>query len=212
MPSQVEFARTFGISKPVKIAPGGKSGEAQRQFLFLNVGTDDDRKALTLKLIEPFKACIISPSDHEASELCPPAEKYDKAGGHAAIEAFANSKGVEKLALAARYDGIDLPGDACRVLVLTGLPVGESLVDRFTDQTLRIERLRAAHVATRVVQAIGRIFRSNTDHGAVIVSNIELERWLSDPQNQRYMPELLQRQVQLGFELRRMVDESKTHV
>jgi len=64
-------------------------------------------------------------------------------------------------------------------------------------------------VGTRVTQAIGRIFRSNTDHGAVLITSTELERWLSDPQNQRYLPELLQRQIQLGLELRRNVDEGK---
>jgi len=209
MPSQVEFARTFGIAKPTQIIPGGKSGEAQRQFVFVTGDTDKDKKELALSLIEPYKACIIAPSDQEASEWCPPATKFHKASGNAGIEAFARSKGNDKLALAARYDGIDLPGDACRILVLAGLPVGESLIDRFTDQILRIERLRTAHVVTRVVQAIGRIFRSNTDHGAVLISSIELERWLSDPQIQAHMPELLQRQIEFGIELRRMVEEEE---
>src|SRR5262249_8579552 len=153
-----EFARTFGIAKPAMIAPGGKSGEAQRQFLFLN-GTDEERKRLALELIKPYKACVIAPSDSDADDWCPPATKFEKSGGNAVIEAFSKSKGTDKLALAARYDGIDLPGDACRILVLTGLPFGESLIDRFTDQTLRIERLRAVHTATRFVQAVGRIFR-----------------------------------------------------
>jgi hypothetical protein len=207
MPSQVEFIRTFGMAKAVRIVPGGKSGEAQRQFLFLNGSTDEDRKTQALALVDKLKACIIAPSEAAASEWCPPAKQFDKSAGHAQIASFSHSTGTEKLVLAARYDGIDLPGDACRVLILAGLPYGTSLIDRFTDETLRIERLRSAHVATRVTQAIGRIFRSNTDHGAVLVTSVELERWLSDPQNQRYMPELLQRQIQLGLELRRMVDE-----
>lgn len=210
MPSQVEFARTFGVAKPVKIAPGGKSGEAQRQFLLLSGDTDEDKKALALALVEKLKACIIAPSDNDASAWCPPATKFDKSSGNAVIKAFANSKNADKLAFAARYDGIDLPGEACRVLILAGLPIGESLIDRFTDQTLRIERLRTAHVVTRVVQAVGRIFRSNTDHGAVLISSGELERWLVDPQNQRYMPELLQRQIKFGIELRRLVKEGDT--
>ena len=111
--------------------------------------------------------------------------------------------------MVARYDGIDLPGDACRVLVLDGLPVGSSLIDRFLDQGLKVERLRAAHTAARIVQAIGRIFRSNTDHGAVMLCGDGLQSWLRDSNNQRFMPKLLQQQVQFGIELRRMVDESK---
>jgi len=210
MPSQVEFLRTFGVSKAVRITPGGKSGEAQRQFLFLGGAKDEERKQAALGLVEKLKACIIAPSDHAADEWCPPATKFGRTQGHAAIQAFANGRNAEKLALAARYDGIDLPGDACRVLILAGMPVGDKLIDRFMDQTLRIERLRTAHVATRVVQAIGRIFRGNTDHGAVLVTSEDLERWLVDPQNLRYMPALLQQQIKLGIELKRMVKDGHT--
>jgi len=207
MPSQVEFLRTFGVGKVVRVVPGGKSGEAQRQFLFLRGADDEERRKGALDLVEKLKACIIAPSDRAANEWCPPAVKFERNQGHAAIQSFANATDAEKLALAARYDGIDLPGDACRVLILAGMPVGEMLIDRFIDQTLRIERIRTAHVATRVVQAIGRIFRGNTDHGAVLVANYDLERWLVDPQNLRYMPALLQQQVKLGIELQRMVEQ-----
>ena len=210
-PSQVEFLRTFGVSTLVRIIPGGKSGEAQRQFLFLQGDNDEERRNNALELVKKTKACIIAPSDRAANEWCPPATKFDRNQGHAAIRAFAQTKSPDKLALAARYDGIDLPGDACRVLVLAGMPTGDTLIDRFTDQTLRIERIRTAHTATRVVQAIGRIFRSNTDHGTVVVANQDLERWLADPHNLRYMPILLQQQIKLGIALRDMVKEGHTN-
>lgn len=208
MPSQVEFLRTFGVNKIERITPGGKSGEAQRQFLFLQGADDAERRIAALDLTTTQKACIIAPSDRSASDWCPPAKKFD--GTHATIQTFANAKSPEKLVLAARFDGIDLPGNACRILIISGIPVGEMLVDRFIDQTLRVERLRIAHVAMRVVQAIGRIFRSNTDHGAVLIASHDLERWLVDPQNLKYMPALLQQQIKLGVELQRMVAEGHT--
>jgi hypothetical protein len=211
MPSHVEFSRTFGVGNIERIVPGGKSGEAQRQFLFINGENDDDRRNAALALVEKRKACIITPSDRAANEWCPPATKFARTQGHATIESFAKSKAPEKLALAARYDGIDLPGDACRILVLSGMPIGETLIDRFIDQTLRIERLRTAHTATRLVQAIGRIFRSNTDHGAVLITSHDLERWFADPQNLQYLPTLLQQQIKLGTELRRMVEQGNTN-
>jgi len=209
-PSQVEFLRTFGISQIQQIIPGGKSGEAQRQFLFLSGADDEERRKAALALVAQQKACIIAPSDAAANEWCPPATKFERNQGHATIQTFANAKTPEKLALAARYDGIDLPGDACRILIISGLPVGEMLIDRFIDQTLRIERLRTSHTATRLVQAIGRIFRSNTDHGAVLIASADLERWLADPHNREYMPSLLQQQITLGIELQRMVQDGNT--
>lgn len=210
LPSQVELLRTFGIADFERIIPGGKSGEAQRQFLILAGHTDGEHKALALQLVQKRKACIIAPSNKAADAWCPPAMKFERTAGNNMIERFAKSKKTEKIAFAARYDGIDLPGDACRILILDGLPVGAMLIDRFIDQSLRIERLRSAHTATRVIQAIGRIFRGNTDHGAVLICGGDLQRWLRDPQNLQYMPILLQQQIKLGIELSRMVDEKQT--
>lgn len=209
VPSQVEFLRTFGVTGDVRIIPGGKSGEAQRLFLFLTDADEDQNRQKALQLTQSVKACIIAPSDRAAGDWCPPATKFDGSKGHAGIQEFAKETTAVKLVLVARYDGIDLPGDACRVVILAGMPVGETLIDRFVDQTLRIERIRTAHTATRIVQAIGRIFRSNTDHGAVIVVDQDLERWLVDPQNLQYIPTLLQQQIKLGIELGQSVDQGK---
>jgi len=64
--------------------------------------------------------------------------------------------------------------------------------------------------ATRVLQSIGRIFRSNTDHGAVVICGTKLQQWLLDPKNQAFFPPLIQRQLQLGLELRTAVDDGRT--
>ena len=203
MPSQVEFARTFGVAETVQIAPHGKSGEAQRLFIFVGGNTDQEQREHACDLVAEEKACVIVPSA-QAADCWPIGERFDGRRGHRQIEAFASTDAPAKLILAARYDGIDLPGAACRVLILDGSPIGGFLIDRFMDQGLRIEGLRLSHRATRIVQAIGRIFRSNRDHGAVLVCGVTLQRWLLDPNHRRYMPDLLQRQVQLGIELQRL--------
>ena len=206
LPLQTEFLRTFGVVPTHRITPGGKSGEAQRQFLFMSGETDAIQREGAQALIADKKSCIITPSAHAGQEWCPPATRFESTQGNAAIQAFARSKGTDQLLLAGRFDGIDLPGSACRVLVLDGLPEAVSLLERFLDQSLRVERLRSAHTAIRLVQGMGRIFRSNTDHGAVIVCSGELQRWLGKPDHQRYLPRLLQQQVLLGFELQKLIE------
>ena len=109
------------------------------------------------------------------------------------------------MGLVARYDGIDLPGDACRVLILDRFPKGEALFDRFIDEGVRIGTLRIGNAATRIVQAIGRIFRSNTDHGTVILVGTDLQDWILNPANRAYLPDLLQQQIALGTELSKKV-------
>lgn len=209
LPSRVEFTRTFGVASVEPIVPSGKLGTAQRQIQFLPGGTDEAQRELAKRLIRNVKACIIAPSVADAEGWCPPARRFDGRDGNAGIKAFARSTGTDKLVLAGRYDGIDLPDNACKVLVLDGLPRGAFLFDRFIDEGLRIERLRTAHMATRVTQAMGRIFRNNRDHGAVLLCGTDLQRWLRDPAHQQYVPPLLQQQLQFGQELRRHVDENR---
>jgi hypothetical protein len=205
LPSEASFARTFGLLKPTIVRPGGKSGDAQRLFIFAPGGNDEGHRKSALQLVAGKKACVISPSTAKAQQWAPPANVFDKDSGHTGIEEFCESKEPQLLGLVARYDGIDLPGDACRVLILDRLPKGESLFDRFIDEGVRIDTIRLGHTATRLVQAIGRIFRSNTDHGAVILCGSDLQDWIRNPANRAFLPELLQQQIALGIELAKKV-------
>ena len=171
--------------------------------------TDEEQRQNALRLVKKLKACIICPSTRAADGWPGEIPRFDGSQGQQEIDAFRAAPAPSKLILVARYDGVDLPGDSCRVLALDGIPTGSSLLERFIDQGLKIEKLRASHTATRIVQAIGRIFRSNTDHGVVLVCGTDLRAWLQDPNNQKFMPKLLQQQILLGLELRRMVDNKK---
>ena len=201
LPSRASFARTFGISEPEVIRPSGKSGDAQRLFVFVPGEDIDSQRGKAKNLVERRKACVISPSKNSGQDWVPPATIYDTQGGQQEIDRFAASENAELLCLVARYDGIDLPGDACRILILAGLPTGESLIDRFIDETIQVEAIRTSHTATRIVQAIGRIFRSNTDHGVVVLAGPKLQSWVRIPKNRVHLPELLQKQLGLGIEL-----------
>ena len=207
LPTRVEFLRTFGVSEPRIITPGGKSGDAQRLFLFMGDRSEDEQFDLAKELTKSHKACVLTTSANSASDWSPPFVVFSGANGD--ILKFAKSTKTDKLVMAARYDGVDLPGDACRIMILDGTPRGSSLFERFMDQSLRIKRLRLSHIAVRITQAIGRIFRSNTDHGAVLVCGTELQSWLSDPENQKYLPKLLQQQLEFGLELFRNIQDGK---
>ncbi len=210
LPSEASFARTFGLLKPTIVRPGGKSGDAQRLFIFAPGQSDEAHRKWSLKLVEDKKACVLSPSTKKAKQWIPPAIVFDKDSGHDGIEKFSASTEPQLLGLVARYDGIDLPGDACRVLILDRLPKGEALFDRFIDEGVRIDTIRMGHTATRIVQAIGRIFRSNTDHGAVILAGTDLQDWIRNPANRAFLPDLLQQQIALGVELAKKVVTGET--
>ena len=210
LPSSVSFARTFGVSNVEVIRPTGKTGDAQRLFVFVPGADDDVQLEESKSLVANLKSCVISPSEKSGRRWTPPAIVYDGAGGQGEISRFSASSEPLMLSLIARYDGIDLPGSACRVVVLDGLPRGESLIDRFIDQGVRIETIRISQTATRIVQAIGRIFRSNTDHGVVLLVGGQLQSWLRGHTERAYLPDLVQRQLLLGVELGKQTKTGST--
>ena len=206
LPSRASFVRTFGIADPTIIQPSGKSGDAQRLFVFVPGEDDEEQRKEALALVERHKCCVISPSDKKGREWVPPANIYDTDSGQGEIDRFRKSRQPEMLGLIARYDGIDLPGDSCRILILDRLPTGENLINRFIDESIRVETIRISNIATRVVQAIGRIFRSNTDHGVVLLVGPQLQSWVRTQKNCAYLPELLQQQLLLAGELSKQIE------
>jgi hypothetical protein len=77
------------------------------------------------------------------------------------------------LVLANRYDGIDLPGVDCRLLVLAGLPVAVNALERFLYQRLAATGLPGERMRTRLTQGVGRCSRAEDDWCAVLVASRE---------------------------------------
>lgn len=206
MPSPYQFSQTFGVEDAHVIRPGGKSGDSQRLFVFAPGSTDDEQRQWGKNAVATYKACVIAPSKDQANAWTDIAALYDGSTGQEGVERFKMAAAPQKMVMAARYDGIDLPGDACRVLVLDGIPMGSFAIERFIDQSLNLANTRTSTTAVRLTQAIGQIFRSNTDHGVVILCGSELQSWLRNPSHQAFLPDLLQRQIQLGIQLRDAID------
>lgn len=209
LPSQSSFYRAFGRRDAPTISPKGKSGDAQRLFIFAEGESDDDQREFASSLVKERKCCIISPSKDSAQAWEPVSKIYETASGQAEIDRFIDSDLPEKLTLVARYDGIDLPGKSCNMLILDGLPRGETNLGRFLDERLKADTLRTAQAATRITQAIGRIFRSNTDHGVVIVVGSTLKNWLRLPAHQAFLPPRLQQQINLSQTIEEQVSEGE---
>jgi hypothetical protein len=73
-----------------------------------------------------------------------------------------------------KYDGVDLPDDACRVLFLDGLPDVRRKLDRIEGVMLRDSVLQATRLVQRLEQGMGRGTRSAEDHCAVLLMGSSL--------------------------------------
>lgn len=104
-----------------------------------------------------------------------------------------------------RYDGIDLPGDACRVLVLCGLPLGTSNYEIFRAQALHGGESIVRMIAQRIEQGIGRGARGAGDHCVVILAGSDLTGWISRDANFKMLTVATRAQLDMGIEISKAV-------
>jgi hypothetical protein len=77
------------------------------------------------------------------------------------------------LVAAGRYDGMDFPGDTCRVEVVPEVPVATSDLEEFVSAYLRDARFAEARFAQRVAQALGRCNRGEGDRAVYLLTDPE---------------------------------------
>ncbi|HEX6665816.1 MAG TPA: DEAD/DEAH box helicase [Solirubrobacterales bacterium] len=76
---------------------------------------------------------------------------------------------VGLVVLVNKYDGIDLPEDACHLLVLDGLPEALGTLDRLEMEALENSDALLARQVQRIEQGMGRGVRSNDDFCVVLL-------------------------------------------
>ena len=100
-----------------------------------------------------------------------------------------------------RYDGIDLPGDSCRLLILSGLPHGSNIYDLFRATVLEGSATINTNLAQRVEQGMGRGTRGGGDHCVVLLLGKDLVGWISRASNLNLLTNTTQEQVRVGIEV-----------
>jgi DEAD/DEAH box helicase/Helicase C-terminal domain len=93
------------------------------------------------------------------------------------VEKLRTSKG-NFVVLANRYDGIDLPDAACRVLVLDGVPAAESYYEQHRSSVRSDSTLVTGRVAQTIEQGLGRGVRSGKDYCVVLLCGSHLVQFV----------------------------------
>ncbi|MCS1407250.1 MAG: hypothetical protein M2R45_00407 [Verrucomicrobia subdivision 3 bacterium] len=193
------FARTFGRSPGHMIAPATSAGECERLIL-IPKRLDKDLEGIdsAVQLVQDKKALILVPGYERAKRWGSIVSPPDTDKVTEAVQEFRTDLEKSKLILAARYDGIDLPGDTCRIMIIDDLPTGTGPLERFLWEKLNLSNTLRTLVASRIVQSFGRISRGLSDHGVIVLTGKRLIDWLTIPRNLSTLPAFLQKQIQLG--------------
>ena len=193
------FARTFGRIPDRVIAPSTSAGECERLILIPErLGDKLEDVDLASRLVTDKKVLILVPGYGRAKRWNAIASPPDTARVAEAVREFRAHANELKLILAARYDGVDLPGDTCRLMIIDDLPTGAGPLERFLWEKLNLSNTLRTLIASRIVQSFGRISRGLSDHGVIVLTGKRLVKWLTIPRNLSTLPAFLQKQIQLG--------------
>jgi hypothetical protein len=111
-------------------------------------------------------------------------------GGHVGLVVLVN-----------KYDGIDLPGDACVILVLDGLPEARGELDRLDARWLDQSDALLGRQVQRIEQGMGRGIRSNDDHCVVLLLGRRLTGRLHKPAAREKLSPATKAQLALSDEV-----------
>jgi replicative superfamily II helicase len=101
-------------------------------------------------------------------------------------------------AFANRYDGLDLPNDSCRLLILDGRPMGQNSYDSFRLFTLGNSELVNASSAQKIEQGLGRGTRGSGDFCVIILLGNDLISWISKTNNVNQLTPSTRTQLEMG--------------
>ncbi|GJE15561.1 DEAD/DEAH box helicase family protein [Methylobacterium marchantiae] len=192
-----DFIRAFGRKPDLSIEPKNDAGNGERLVLFAN----DVEKGFTVSLANEIASnnkIIVAVPSYAAAEAwgtfsSPPSrDQFTQM-----LNSFREAK-TGKFLLVSRVDGIDLPHDTCRIMLMDGLPTGSTLIEKYQSDFLNMRKSYSSRIANRLVQLFGRINRGRNDYGVFLISSSNLNAWLSNDRNIALLPNLLQQQILLG--------------
>ena len=110
-----------------------------------------------------------------------------------------------------RYDGIDLPDKACRILVIDSKPFSGGLIDRYLESCRPSSEVTAQRTARMIEQGIGRGVRGEKDYCAVILVGGDLVRAVQRNDVMKFYSSQTRRQIEIGVEIAKISSEDVAH-
>ncbi|WP_081280501.1 DEAD/DEAH box helicase [Stenotrophomonas maltophilia] len=204
-----DLERLFGRPSIFRLPPPpgwDRQGVGRRLFLLPGLSLDkNESESLRNSLVKQVpRSLVLVTNDSSAKQISEDINESTKLKTITAKEIelskapFIETAGTVAV-IANRYDGIDFPGDDCRLMFVDGLPTGTDLQEKFLISRLGANTLFRERIQTRVLQAMGRCTRSLEDYSAVIVGGDDLQDYLTDRRNREHFHPEIQAELEFGI-------------
>ena len=147
-----------------------------------SISEEEIRNALR-EMANDINVVVLVPSHRRAQEWERVANITAAADSIAMAVEQLQSGHVGLVVLVNKYDGIDLPDDACRVLVIDGLPQMYGGIERRNAVLLGETDAMVGRQLQRVEQGMGRGVRSADDHCVILLMGSRLSQLIAIPAN-----------------------------
>lgn len=214
-----EIIRTFDANPDsVKHALQSRSlaGVSERMILIPDLMPFEFKQELSKRIIDwaankkKIGTVVLVPSD-KAAEVWVNVATIAK--GSKEVESLVTQLQDERIrgpvVFSNRYDGIDLPGDSCRILLMNGLPSGTSNYELFRASALYGGTTITRMLAQRIEQGIGRGARGAGDHCVILLVGSDISAWVAKDANFRFLTSATRAQLDMGIEISKEIETPK---
>jgi hypothetical protein len=192
---------SYSIQNPIE--PKHRKDYGQRLILtpkryFKDFNEDDLVKVVQHHLKSGQNILVLVPSFREARSWESIGARIINENIELELEKLKKSK-ANFIVLANRYDGIDLGGDACNVLIIHEHPKYKFLKDRYLENILH--KTNTNIIAQTIEQGMGRTVRSGNDYSVIYLFGKNILRFLRHKENFKYLNKHTKRQIEIGLNL-----------
>lgn len=123
------------------------------------------------------------------------------------------SEGSGKLRVFAnRYDGIDLPDNACRILIIDSLPFFANMGDAYEERARIESHIIQKKIAQKIEQGLGRSVRSEKDYSCIILIGSELVSTVRSKATRKMFSVQTQKQIEIGLQMAEWAKEDNEDI
>jgi hypothetical protein len=106
-----------------------------------------------------------------------------------------------------RYDGIDLPDEACRILIIDSMPYFENIADRYEEKCRPDSEIISKKLSQKIEQGIGRGVRGEKDYCALLIIGSDIVKFMRSIATNKYFSAQTRKQIEIGLDIAKMSEE-----